>query len=145
LSYQNGLTQFNQGSLTSAAFQQLGNAPSTSFATQAAIVAAYRYQFPYSSPSSFGGKFPDAFGVIQTISTLRFQNLSINYTVPPDFSERLRIPHMSVAIQGSNLGLHSNYRGIDPNVNAFSTGNYTSDFGQIPQPRIWSCTVRLGN
>ena len=52
---------------------------------------------------------------------------------------------MSLALQGSNLGLHTNYHGKDPDVNAYSNGNQTADTGQLPQPRVWSLRVTLGN
>ena len=55
---------------------------------------------------------------------------------------------MTMALQGSNLGLHSNYRGIDPSVNAFSTvsaGDQTADKGEIPQPRTWWLKISMGN
>jgi hypothetical protein len=52
---------------------------------------------------------------------------------------------MQVALQGSNLGLHSSYRGMDPNVNAYSSGNLSADSGQLPQPRTWSLRVSLGH
>ena len=55
----------------------------------------------------------------------------------------------SLALQGSNLGLHTNYRGKDPViVNAFSTvtnGDETADTGQIPVPRTWWLKLTLGN
>jgi hypothetical protein len=55
---------------------------------------------------------------------------------------------MTVALQGSNLGLHTNFRGKDPNFNAFATagtGDQTQDLGQIPEPRTWWLKVTLGN
>jgi hypothetical protein len=55
---------------------------------------------------------------------------------------------MTLALQGSNLGLHTNYRGMDPNVNAFSTvnaGDETADLGQIPEPRTWWLKLSVGN
>jgi hypothetical protein len=51
---------------------------------------------------------------------------------------------MGVALQGSNLGFHTNYRGKDPDVNAYSGGNLSADAGQIPQPRTWTLRVTLG-
>jgi hypothetical protein len=114
---------------------QLGNTPGLSLAQQAGIVAAE------AGVSDIG--------MIQTVSTLRFENLSINYHVPTFVSQRLRVPRMQLALQGSNLGLHTNYRGFDPNVNAFSTvgadGEQSTDSGQLPQPRSWSFHVILGN
>jgi hypothetical protein len=84
-------------------------------------------------------------GLAQTVSVLRWQSISVSYLVPPNVSRRLRVPYMSVALQGSNLALHTNYRGKDPNVSARATGNSTDDTGQLPLPRLWSLNVRIGN
>jgi len=46
-----------------------------------------------------------------------------------------------VSLQGSNLGLRTDYRGLDPHVNGHSTGNGVQDTGVIPQPRRWQLRV----
>jgi len=87
-------------------------------------------------------------GAIQTVNTFRFNDLSINYVVPTGLAHVFRAQTMSVALQGSNLALHTNYRGKDPNVNAFSTvssGDETIDLGGLPQPRTWWLKLSLGN
>jgi hypothetical protein len=136
--YQNGLTQDNSAGLSSGAFAAILNQPNTPLATQAAVVAATESQ------SGFGSDI----GLYQTVNSFRFNDLSINYTLPTTLASWFRVPRMSVALQGSNLGLHTNYRGKDPNVNAFSTvsaGDETADLGQIPQPRVWWLKLTMGN
>jgi hypothetical protein len=146
IAYQNGLTQ-QQGSIgysadgvaVNGAFENLPNAPGASLGTQAAVVAA-----GHSLLSSQGSPI----GILQTVNVLRFQSLSINYIPPRSVMQIFHVPSMSIALQGSNLGLHTNYRGLDPNVNAFSTaalGDNAQDTGQLPQPRTWQLSVRLGN
>jgi len=83
--------------------------------------------------------------LFQTVSVFRFNTLSINYRVPAALAHRFGSRTMGVALQGSNLGLHTNYRGKDSDVNAFSTGNATADSRQLPQPRSWSIAFTLGN
>jgi len=144
--YQNGMTQNNDAALNSGAFDRFGNAPGTTLADQAAIVAATFD--PSTVLSEFWGNGNlqrSSIGLLQTVNMFRFNALSINYTVPKSVSTLFRVPGMSVALQGSNLGLHTNYRGKDPNVNAFSTGNSTRDGGQLPQPRTWQLKFNLGN
>ena len=136
--YQNGLTQDDQGVCTSGAFATLPNARNASLATQAAVVAAGCGV--YNSVTDIG--------LIQTVNTFRFNDLSLNYVVPRSISTRLHAPQMSLALQGENLGLHTNYRGKDPDVNAFATvsaGDETADIGQLPSPRTWWVRVTLGN
>ena len=131
--YQNGMTQYN-----TAACTLITSAPAGPLATQAACVA-----------SGFGSASGvSAIGLVQQVNTFRFNDLSINYIVPTAVASWFRVPRMSVAVQGSNLGLHTNYRGFDPNVNAFSTvsaGDETIDTGQIPEPRTWWLRLTLGN
>jgi hypothetical protein len=47
----------------------------------------------------------------------------------------------AVSLQGTNLGLHTNYRGIDPDVNGSPTGNGVTDPFVLPQPRSWQVRV----
>lgn len=139
--YQNGLTQFNEGACTSQSFLLTGNAPNTSSATQAAISAACAPQGGTTTAKSI-------IGLVQVVNTFRFQDLSVNYVMPKGVSSWAHVPRMSVALQGSNLALHTNYRGKDPNVNAFSTagqGDQTADTGQIPLPRSIGLRVTFGN
>jgi len=137
--YQNGATIFNSG-----ARSQLQNAywnPRASLGVQAAAIAI----------AQCGGADDQSLStcsyasVKQTVSTLRFNTFSVNYTVPQSISAKLRLPNLGLALQGSNLGLWSNYRGKDPNVNANSVGESVIDGGQIPEPRTWSIRVHLGN
>ena len=141
--YVNGLTQDNLGACQSTGFELLPNTPNTPLATEAAVVAAGCVI----TQTLFNVSRTDI-GLIQTVNTFRFQDLSINYTVPAAVSHWFRVPHMSLALQGSNLGLHTNYRGADPDVNAFSTvsaGDETADLGQLPEPRTWWLRLTMGN
>jgi hypothetical protein len=116
--------------------------------SQAAVVAAGAGCY-YSCTESFGSLTQSsAIGLVQKVNTFRFNDLSINYDLPHTMAAWFRVPRMTVALQGSNLALHTNYRGKDPGVNAFATvssGDETVDTGQLPQPRIWWLKVSLSN
>jgi hypothetical protein len=147
--YQNGLTQFNEpgGSTLGGPTLLLPNAPGTSLATKAAVTAADG-GYIAGTTSNGGINQTSAIGLVQSVNTFRFNSLSINYDVPHAVASWFRVPRMSVALQGSNLALHTNYRGKDPGVNAFSTvssGDETVDTGQLPQPRTWWFKVNLSN
>ena len=132
--YTNGLTQVNAGAIESNAIQNLANTPGTSLATQAAVVAASAGVSPI--------------GFVQTVNTFRFNNFSINYSLPKTIAHWFRVPYATLALQGSNLMLQTNYHGKDPDVNAFSTvsgGDETIDLGQLPEPRTWWLKLSLGN
>jgi hypothetical protein len=137
---QQGMTQINAGALNSGAFVLLPNAPGATLATQAGVVAAS------------GGA--SKLAVMQTVNTFRFTDLSVNYELPTAITRQLRVPRATLALQGSNLGLHTNYHGKDPGVNVFATtsgngtlgnGDLTFDAGQVPQPRLWRLVLSLGN
>jgi hypothetical protein len=128
--YTHGLTQF-YGSGGLVALQSAANAPDASLLTQAIAVAT--------SVSNNLGR--TNYYLYQRVNTLRWQSLSINVRLPNQFAQRLGSHSASLALQGSNLGLRTNYRGKDPNVNAFASGNGVADLGQLPQPRTW--TLRL--
>jgi hypothetical protein len=78
----------------------------------------------------------------QQVSTTRLNAVSVSYTMPPRLARRLGAERLTLSLQGSNLGLWSNYRGLDPNVNGFVTGNRLEDSGALPQPRTWQVHVR---
>jgi hypothetical protein len=148
VAYQNGLTQFNQTATGTSQFSSgssnagsvfWGNDPSAPLSQQAAY-AAFLGSDMYS-----GGSRGTPYGLIQVVNTLRWQSLSINYVAPASVARLFRARHLEIALQGSNLGLHTNYRGKDPNVNAFSTGERVMDSGQLPMPRTFNLKVSLGN
>jgi hypothetical protein len=123
--YMDGVTQVN---LTGFSNGQ-ANSPSAPQSAQAAVAVLNE----------------TGYGLVQTVNALRWTSLSLNYIVPQTVARLFRAPNMSLALQGSNLGLHTNYHGKDPDVNAYSNGNQTADTGQLPQPRVWSLRVTLGN
>lgn len=136
--YKDGLTQFNRGNA-----QHLNNVyfnPSSTLSEQAAALAARCI-----GGQAISGKYCTEYGLIQTVNSLRFNSISIGYIVPRHLSNRFNVPGIQLAVQGSNLGLWSNYRGKDPDVNSVTVGDVTLDDGQLPRPRTWSFQVRISN
>jgi TonB-dependent SusC/RagA subfamily outer membrane receptor len=126
--YEDGLSQENLVAEQLAPFSRGQNDPTASLAEQLATATL---------PSPGG----HAYNWLQTVNTLRFNDLAVSYTVPTAVARRLGAQRLSVAVQGGNLGIWTNYRGLDPNVNAFSTGNSVTDTGVLPQPRTWQVRV----
>ncbi len=80
---------------------------------------------------------------IQTVSVLRFDALSIGYDMPKRLTSRfLRNRVMRVAVQARNVGLWTNYRGLDPKVNSDMTESNV-DNGVVPQPKIWQLSFGI--
>jgi hypothetical protein len=123
--YEGGKTQINRTALDNQIFSPALNDPDAPFGQQAAVAAMDR----------------TLYGEMQTVSTLRFNSLSVTYVVPRIVALRLGAKDVRVSLQGTNLGLFTNYRGKDPDVNAYATGNGVIDTGVLPQPRTWSMRV----
>jgi hypothetical protein len=127
LSYENGLTQINStiGGPGQTIFSPGASDPSSPFGEQAAVAVIDE----------------TSYGLLQTVNSLRLNSLSIAYNAPPSLSRRFGARALSFAVQGTNLGLFTNYRGKDPGVNAFASGNQVIDTGVLPLPRSWLLSV----
>jgi len=123
LLYEDGMTQFNTLRKNLRAFTKGWNTPS----------AQLDGQLPALDRSEFTS--------IQTVNSLRLNSLSATYTVPTRVARRFGASSLSLSIQGTNLGLWTNYSGLDPNVNGSVTGNNVVDTGVIPTPRTWQIRV----
>ncbi len=121
--YEDGMTQNNEVGQRLAPFTAGWNVPNSSFADQARVLD------------------PTSYSWIQTVSTFRFNTLAVTYHAPASLAQRVGARALSLSLQGTNLGLVTNYRGIDPNVNAYATGNGVTDTGVLPQPRSWQVRV----
>lgn len=133
-SYQNGLTQVNGLLAKSLPYSQVFNDTSSSQASQAYLFAAL---FPTN------GRPGSAIGYVQTVSMLRFDALSVGWVLPAQLTRAmLRGRNLHVAIQGTNLGSWSNYRGKDPSVSG-SMSELVRDFGVLPTPRAWQLSFRI--
>jgi hypothetical protein len=88
-------------------------------------------------------RFYDAtrFTRIQTVNTLRLNSLSVGWQVPAAWAGRVGADALTLSLQGTNLGLWTNYSGMDPNVNSAVGGNQVVDGGALPTPQ--SFQVRL--
>jgi TonB-linked SusC/RagA family outer membrane protein len=86
-----------------------------------------------------------ATGFIKTISTLRLNSLSVSYRIPDQIAQRFKARGLSLALQGTNLGLWSSYTGKDPDVNSvIHAEDYgTRDLGALPLPRDWQLRVNV--
>ncbi|WP_456420405.1 SusC/RagA family TonB-linked outer membrane protein [Lutibacter sp.] len=104
------------------------NDPNASLAGQARAVA-----------SKFFGT--DA-GYIEDASFWRLREISITYNAPNTFASKLGFDSVSLTISGQNLGLWTNYSGLDPEISSTGQSNFTSqEF--LSQPPLRSFKARL--
>lgn len=121
--YEDGMVQRNEVARRLAPFSRGWNDPNASPAEQAAVFDQTDYMWT------------------QVVNTLRFNSFSVQYQVPSALAGRVGARALTIALQGRNLGLRTNYHGLDPNVNAFSTGNGVVDTGVLPEPRAWQIRI----
>lgn len=142
--YKAGLTQNNIGSR--AHVGNLYENPQSSLGQQAAALAAACFIVEGSQAylRNMGTPCTD-YGFIHKVNSLRWNSVSVNYNVPREYMRRFPFSTLSLSVQGSNLGLWTNYRGKDPDVNSNLIGDVTNDAGQLPMPRTWSLQVRISN
>ncbi len=132
--YQDGLTQENRVAQRLSIFSRGSQVPGTPLSEQVATMYL-KYPDAARSPGSNANW-------LQTTNTFRFNSLSVSLVVPTKVARHLGAQRLELSLAGSNLGLWTNYRGLDPNVNAFGTGNNVTDTGILPQPRTWQLQVR---
>ncbi|WP_434478265.1 hypothetical protein [Gemmatimonas sp.] len=85
--------------------------------------------------------------LISDASFARFRELAATYTLPPSFAKRLGASRASVTVAGRNLGLWTNFPGIEPEA-SFNGGTRGGAFGQweqsvLPQLRQFVTTVNF--
>lgn len=81
------------------------------------------------------------------ISDIRWNSASITYHLPKNLISQFGGRAVSISLQGSNLGLWSNYIGRDPAVSSFmlTQGEGTVDGGTTPpQPRLYVLDFKVG-
>jgi TonB-linked SusC/RagA family outer membrane protein len=128
LTYQYGLTQYNDNGLIS--LQSLAVQPNATLEQQAIYVSTVtQSNYEYSRY------------LYQTTNTWRWNSASVRWILPTTVSRGFRVQSMALSLQGSNLWIHTNYQGKDPDVNTATRGEGVADFGQVPNPR--GLVVRL--
>jgi hypothetical protein len=132
--YTGGVLQDNQ--LALAMLQSTASLPDATLAQQAAAIFAATQR---------NGLTGIGIGEFQSVNMFRLNSVSIGYTLPDAIARMFHGRALSVAVQGSNLLLKTNYRGKDPNVNSMLSGEGIADTGQIPQPRTWGLRCTFTN
>jgi outer membrane receptor protein involved in Fe transport len=135
LTYTNGQAQVNDLMRRTWVLSRAMNDPTTPLATQ----AAWRLIDTYTEAAGV-----NEYAITQTVSTLRFNSLSIRYLLPRVIVARLHAQSAALSLQGSNLGLRSNYTGLDPNLNVLVNElNGVRDAGTLPPPKTWRLEASL--
>ena len=123
MSYKDGAAQINHGLMTERWLMPSMVDPASPLAAQAAAVSMTRTRY----------------SAAQIVSTWRLNSLNMSYLLPRSVLRPLRMSMGTVSLQGSNLGIHSSYSGLDPNTNIMSANENggVADGGLLPAPRTW--------
>ncbi len=83
---------------------------------------------------------------IENGSFLRVKNVTLGYTVPKNLLDKLWLKSARIYISGQNLYTFTNYSGMDPEVNYYSTDNIImgTDFFTYPQSRTIMVGLNIG-
>ena len=81
---------------------------------------------------------------IQDASFARFRELSVEYTLPASWAAQLRASSGRIALGGRNLGIWTDYPGLDPEiVDITNTTSEPNDQSILPPLRQFTFTVNL--
>lgn len=94
---------------------------------------------PVSSSEADGGADANTISsrYVEDGSYLRFQNVSIAYTVPKRYTDKLHLSNLRVSFNVQNLGTITKYSGLNPEVPNESAIRQGVDKGGYPLPRTY--------
>ena len=107
----------------------------------------------YAVPYHQNGIVTDEF--LESGSYLRLQTLTIGYTLPKQLLKKMNISNLRIYLTGSNLFTITGYSGIDPEVNASTTGRtgflesvkvlptLNMDWGAYPRARTFTLGANI--
>jgi hypothetical protein len=84
------------------------------------------------------------YGFIEDASFFRFREVSATWTMPDRWAHAIRAQRAALTIGGRNLGVITDYTGIDPESGYFTTlsGNQ-NDFQTAPPPSYFTFRLNL--
>lgn len=83
-------------------------------------------------------------GYVEKTNFLRFRELSVTYTLPDRLARLVAASRATISAAGRNLGVITNYTGLDPESGYFSTATgLVSDFQTVPPPTFWTFKLNL--
>jgi TonB-linked SusC/RagA family outer membrane protein len=94
--------------------------------------------------SDYDFAFSDRY--IEDGSYLRIQNISLGYTLPEKWTEKVYISNLKIFANLQNVYTFTKYKGYDPEIGmSYNNGNQFTglDYGRYPSPRICTFGVNL--
>lgn len=83
-------------------------------------------------------------GYIEDASFWRLREISLTYNAPVTFSSQLGFDRISLTLSGQNLGVWTDYTGLDPEISSVGQANFTTEeFLSQPPVRSWKARLNL--
>ena len=77
-------------------------------------------------------------------SFIRLRALTLGYTLPKSFTQKVKLDKVRLSVTGSNLFLITNYTGLDPESSSSSSHNAQGiDLGTPPSPRTFQFGINV--
>lgn len=95
------------------------------------------------SANNYGGNVASLSSrYLQDASFIRLKTLTLGFTLPSSFTQKIDVSRARIYLQGSNLLTFTKYDGLDPEISSQSANQNTAgyDWATVPQPR----TIQLG-
>lgn len=83
-------------------------------------------------------------GYIEDASFWRLREVSLTYNAPQKWIGSLGVSRMSITLSGANLGLWTDYTGLDPEISSRGQTNFiVDDFLTQPPVRSWKARLNI--
>ena len=83
-------------------------------------------------------------GYVEDASFTKLRELAVTLSLPDKFAAQMRAASATLTIAGRNLHTWTNYKGLDPELNAGAQANFTTtDFLTMPQVRYFTARLAL--
>jgi TonB-dependent starch-binding outer membrane protein SusC len=83
-------------------------------------------------------------GYIEDASFTRLRELSLTFNAPQAWAGSLGASRVGFTVSGRNLGLWTDYSGLDPEISSAGQGNFTAqEFLSQPPTRLWTARVNV--
>jgi TonB-dependent starch-binding outer membrane protein SusC len=83
-------------------------------------------------------------GYIEDASFWRLREVSLTFNSPQSFASKFGFSRISLTLSGQNLGLWTDYSGLDPEISSTGQSNFaTEEFLSQPPVRSWKARLNL--
>ena len=83
-------------------------------------------------------------GYIEDASFWRLREISLTYNLPEKLASKISASRMSITFSGQNLGVWTDYSGLDPEISSVGQSNFTTqEFLSQPPLRQWKARINL--